>query len=268
MAEKLALDIVLCLGGFLLIDDRLDGLQEVLLRHSSGWDGALRFWPRSPHEISLDLHVTGTLLESVKRKLAEDQPWSSRVCGSVELRGATSALGLVLGVDEKTFNRVGDRWLWGNRIAIEVRKKKIGDDDAVEWAEAITRDLCATLSPWYARANSTGEYRSKNIDDTTGAVRAVGVDVAGGLPGLYWINFFGAPYVDLLGRDRLLTAPGDCIQEVGGGVLLRLSPNPLSWTSDAYRAVERSVLQHLGERYFFSKSEPTRPSIATPFEFG
>jgi hypothetical protein len=60
---------------------------------------------------------------------------------------------------------------------------------------------------WGAAFDRDG-FRARNLDETSGA-RALGRDMSKALPGLYWLNLFGAPYVDLIGVERLRTAPLD-----------------------------------------------------------
>lgn len=121
-------------------------------------------------------------------------------------------------------------------------------------------ELCTVLPVAYARAHAWAEYDGKNMDHTGGA-RAVGVDIGASLPGLYWSNFFGKLYVDLIGLNRLLSAPAYEVRKLGNGVILMLSASPWHWTTREYAEAERQVLQHLGEHYFFSKQNPDRETV-------
>jgi hypothetical protein len=84
-------------------------------------------------------------------------------------------------------------------------------------------------------------------------------------PGLYWLNFFGAPYVDLMGRERLLTAPAYEVKPVDDGVLIALDSSANAWQTAAYRQREQAVIAHLGEKYFFSRHDPARQTVAPDF---
>ena len=55
----------------------------------------------------------------------------------------------------------------------------------------------------YANSHLDSEFHAKNmIDDETG-VEAIGVDITDAIPGLYWLNYFGArACLDLIGRER------------------------------------------------------------------
>jgi hypothetical protein len=85
------------------------------------------------------------------------------------------------------------------------------------------------------------------------------------LQGLYWLNFFGAPYVDLIGRERLLSAPAYEVKAVGDGVLLVLDSDADAWQSEEYQRREQHVIEHLGKQYFFSRHDPERKTVAPDF---
>ena len=71
--------------------------------------------------------------------------------------------------------------------------------------------------------------------------------------------------MNLMGRDRLLSAPAYEVREVDEGVLLALSEDPRIWSSAEYKAIEHRVVDHLGKEYFFSRDEPERKTIAPDF---
>jgi hypothetical protein len=86
-----------------------------------------------------------------------------------------------------------------------------------------------------------------------------------GLPGLYWLNYFGPQYVDLMGRESLLSAPAYDVKAAGDGVILALDESAEAWSTDAYRQREHVVIAHIGGQYFFSRFEPDRKLVAPQF---
>ncbi|NJK52743.1 MAG: hypothetical protein HC936_07795 [Leptolyngbyaceae cyanobacterium SU_3_3] len=86
------------------------------------------------------------------------------------------------------------------------------------------------------------------------------------IPGLYWLNYFGAPYINLMQRERLISAPAYEVFENDGGVLVALDETPLNWQDESYKARERQVIEHLGSQYFFNRNEPERKTIAPDFD--
>ena len=109
------------------------------------------------------------------------------------------------------------------------------------------------------------EYDAKNISHEGGGTEAVGVDVSRYLPGLYWLNFFGKPYCELIGLERLLDTPAHEVKGVDDGVLVRLSKDSREWEREDYREAERKVLNHIGRQYCFSKEEPNQKTVAPDF---
>jgi len=187
------------------------------------------------------------------------------VFGSAELRGSNDSLILVVGIDQYVFWPIGDIWIWANDVTFQLCRARVDGMDAVAWSRRVLEQLCAALSPPHAYAHMLEEFDAKNISHEGGGTRAVGGDVSKALRGLYWLNFFGRPYRDLIGRERLLSAPGHEVTEIDDGVLLSLHENPRAWDNPEYRATERRVLEHLGPQYFFSKEEPNRKTVAPDF---
>jgi hypothetical protein len=139
-----------------------------------------------------------------------------------------------------------------------------------EWIDVFFARACEELAPWHAHASTSSEWAANNLAFNTpdGArVRAVGIDKTKYLPGLYWQNYFGGPYVDFIGRQRLLSAPACRVQEIGGGVLVKVFEDPYSWASPESSDLKRRVLAHLGEEFFFIKEAGPRTTRAPDFSF-
>lgn len=68
------------------------------------------------------------------------------------------------------------------------------------------------------------------------------------LPDIYWTTLFGARYVELFSRDRLLSAPVYRIEELdGGGIVLQLTPELADVAADetAFERIRDGVRRHL-----------------------
>jgi hypothetical protein len=150
-------------------------------------------------------------------------------------------------------------------VTFQVRKAKVDGVDSIAWCHELFRALCEHLSPWHGIAQMLDEFYAKNISHEGGGTRAVGRDISRYLPGLYWLNFFGRPYRDFIGRERLLTAPAHEVKELDSGVLLSIHKDAKAWNTLAYQAKEEQILQHIGHEYFFSKSDPNRTTTAPDF---
>lgn len=136
---------------------------------------------------------------------------------------------------------------------------------APNWASTFFKDATVSLPVRYGNARLSEEFDSKNMLNDEEGVRAIGLKLDESLPGLYWLNYFGPPYTKLIGKDRLLSCPAYSVEAVGEGVLISLAASPFEWQSSEYRTRERSAIDHLGERFFFSKSDPERATIGPDF---
>jgi hypothetical protein len=137
-----------------------------------------------------------------------------------------------------------------------------------EWAWSFFEETVSALPVRYANVRSSEEFSAKNLINDAEGLRAVGVKLDVSLPGLYWLNYFGRPYIKFIGEDRLLSAPTFAARKVGNGVLLALDDSPLNWQSAAYREREAATITHIGRQYFFLKDEPGRRLIAPDFRAG
>jgi hypothetical protein len=91
------------------------------------------------------------------------------------------------------------------------------------WPSTHRSGTSAGRAPAWGAVSSREEYDAKVMSDGPG-VAAIGRDFGRFLPGLFTLNFFGPPWVDLVGRERLLGAPG--ARAVGDGVLIAAGDDP------------------------------------------
>ncbi len=234
---------------------QLDSLQVVINELLPQWSSTLRV---AKHEDSKNRIVVGrdSRLYDCIYQVAPPK----RRLGSAVLTGAYKGISFFIKHFDGTLPPVL------NRIAIEVYGLSIVEGRAASvWARAIFEALVIRLPIRYGNAHLDEEYCAKNmIDDETG-VRAIGANVADAIPGLYWLNYFGAPYVELMGRERLLSSPAYEVKPAGDGVLLALDSSASAWQSAAYREREQETIAHLGKQFFFSRLDPDRKTVAPDF---
>lgn len=78
------------------------------------------------------------------------------------------------------------------------------------------------------------------------------------LPDIYWTTLFGARYVELFSKDRLLSAPAYRIEELdGGGIVLQLTPELADVTADeaAFERTRDAVRRHLDSDAIYDPSK-------------
>lgn len=86
-----------------------------------------------------------------------------------------------------------------------------------------------------------------------------------GLLGLYWRNFFGPPFTDLM-REKLKSLPKDVARDLGEDYwFLEVEPDPVAAMSDEGRRRESELIAHLGPDLFYDMAAErlptTRPTI-------
>lgn len=236
-------------------ESQLDGLQFVINEVLPDWSRGLRAAKDEDSEDGIAVGRGGRLHDCIHRVAAP-----KRGLGDAVISGAYQGLSFFLVHSDRTLPPEL------NEVAIEVyRLSTVENKTTSAWAREAFGAIVARLPIRYANAYADEEYYAKNmIDDETG-VRAIGANITHATPGLYWLNFFGAPYVDLMGRERLLSAPAYEVKPVDDGVLIALDEAADGWQSEAYRRRERAVIAHLGEQYFFSRHDPERKTVAPDF---
>ena len=84
--------------------------------------------------------------------------------------------------------------------------------------------------------------------------------ITSSIPNVYWANFFGKPYVEMIGGDKLRAAPCHRIEEMSdGGIMLMLTETPEESISKEGRAKAKEVKEHLGTEYFFDPKTERYP---------
>lgn len=113
----------------------------------------------------------------------------------------------------------------------------------------ITRADFALLTPeadLYAKNRPTDSFSYK------------GMDLATGVPGLYWINFFSAGYAEWLGLGQLRTEVTPLKSLPGGGVSVKFCDGPEHCRDLEVLQRQRAVVEWLGPEKFFDIRFPDR----------
>lgn len=79
-----------------------------------------------------------------------------------------------------------------------------------------------------------------------------------------WKTWFGKPYIDLIGKDKIMDAPCLYMKEYKNSILVCLYENPADWNTEKNLSMVDQFKQHLGEDYFFDAANPSR-KLKTPF---
>ena len=93
----------------------------------------------------------------------------------------------------------------------------------------------------------------------------MGRDVRRSLPGVFCLNLFGSAYLQLIGKDRMLSVPDAKAREQNGKVILELYVNPEDWSTSGGQALHDSAIARLGGQFFFDKLRPEQLTAAPDF---
>jgi hypothetical protein len=255
--------------------DDLDPVQELLVAVAPRWCRELRAWKAPRDQVPIDVSEPDALAAAVLAGAGErgetykalvekhGKPPLDRFVDSVELRGAGSELTIVISVDQMVLSPVGPKHNLGNGVSLQVRRAKVEGRSGPKWLRTAFEAFCRELSPAWGAAHHPDEYWSKVMSDEP-PVRPVGRDFGRFLPGVFWLNFFGRPYADLLGELRLRSAPN--AGPLGGGVIVAVGDDPRQWDDPEAVSLEQKVRDHLGPELFFSKGDPDRLGIAPDWD--
>ena len=239
----------------LFAQDLLDCLQGIMASKLPQWSGALSV-AENDDSPPVAVSAAASLYDCLSKMMSS----KSRL-GSAVVTGDYDRLAFYLNYVDGAFPPEL------NRLAVELYNlEPMEGEDPVVRIKDLFKAISGQMPIRYANARDDEEFRAKNmIDDETG-VEAIGVDITEAIPGLYWLNYFGAPYVELIGRERLLTAPAFEVRALGEGVMLAMDQSPNNWQPSAYHDREQAVIAHLGQQYFFSRWDPDRKTIARDFQ--
>lgn len=269
--QEYRLDLTVCVGQSLFSGDDLVVLERVLAERAGPWFTGLHAWQDEKGRREV---VAGSFAENVRQIAAEKGELyrqltaqhgpgpHERRTGSIELRGGESSLVVVIGLDDCVFAPSAGRYLWGNTITFQFCRRDCCETSASELSRGIAEECCREMNVLYAHGHLIEEWDAKNMSRDSGMM-AIGADVCRYLPGLYWLNYFGEPYCDLIGRECLLDAPAFESKPLGSGVLMLVEEDPESWNSDESHYFD--VLSHVGDQYFFLRDNLDRQTAAPSY---
>ena len=89
------------------------------------------------------------------------------------------------------------------------------------------------------------------------------------LPGIYWANFFGRPYIEFFGREKLLATPCYEVREINNDLILLLTGESLNAPEMiSGDEVVNQVKAYLNQNAFAGPNFPDEPCAVAEFNFG
>ena len=144
-------------------------------------------------------------------------------------------------------------FLMFDHLGLRVDSKWFVDKARLDKFVAIAKDLYVITG-----ANS-GYIQNWRLERALGEItdehgKLVGYKAPGvqwSLRGIFWANFFGPEYVQMFGRDRLLSAPWYKTEDLpDSGLLLLISESPFDADKPDYQERKKQIYAHLGDDAF------------------
>jgi len=80
------------------------------------------------------------------------------------------------------------------------------------------------------------------------------LELGAGLKNIYWLNIFGLPYIEILGREKLLSSPAYEVNGLGANhIRLLATPTYNSFKGKRRNELRAHIRDHFGEAYFTKK---------------
>lgn len=105
------------------------------------------------------------------------------------------------------------------------------------------------ISPIYGSIHQTGDaIKMATVQDKKYGQTIVPINLTKGLPNIYWANFLGPKYVELMGKSKAFLSPCKDLKELkDGGILLITTTSPL----DVDHKQQEELRNHIGEAFFY-----------------
>jgi hypothetical protein len=109
------------------------------------------------------------------------------------------------------------------------------------------------LQPFYGFIHQTDDkVKMTTIQHPHFGKTFLPIDFSKGLPGVYWGNFWGPPFVSQIGMEKLKLPPSYSTQVLDdGGILLLLDSSPLNYENASTRKSIKTLRNYLGDELFY-----------------
>jgi hypothetical protein len=142
----------------------------------------------------------------------------------------------------------------GNHIvSYWVEEPLFSEIDQTEGFLQMSIALYELLHPLYGFIHQTEDKveRSTVYNEKYGKT-AIPVNLNKGIPGIFWANFFGPDFVEMVGKSKLLIAPSfKTIELSDGGILILTSSSPLNPSHLQNRKKQKELYVFLGANMFY-----------------
>jgi hypothetical protein len=145
-----------------------------------------------------------------------------------------------------------------NDFSVYVRDKYFRDHSKFDELLRFCLDVCDIISADYGFICHTIQERRQS-PMLTPAER---------LPGVYWANFFGRPYIDFFGRDKLLGTPCHAVRQISEDLIVVIADeSPVGPEMLERDEIVSSIKKYLDQNAFAGPNFPDEPCAVPQFDF-
>jgi hypothetical protein len=145
-----------------------------------------------------------------------------------------------------------------NEFSIYIRDKYLKDPVKLDEVFRFCVDVCEIISADYGFISHVVQERRQS-PVLTPAER---------LPGVYWANLFGRPYIDFFGREKLLATPCHEVREISQDLIAVLADDsPLSPQMLKDDEIVGGIKNYLNQKAFAGPRFPDEPCAVPKFDF-
>jgi hypothetical protein len=133
-----------------------------------------------------------------------------------------------------------------------------------EFIKQLLCDACRTARADYGFVSTDHDYRTKHFlsvqEGVSEVQQYIGDNPEHGIPGLYWMNYFGPVYVDYFAKETVaaLSDHTETLLLDNGAVCLRFGKLPDESHAAATLDLQQAVIRILGDAAFFDRHYPER----------
>jgi hypothetical protein len=118
----------------------------------------------------------------------------------------------------------------------------------------------------YSYVHVFGESKPSPEDDLLQGL--VSHELQASLPTIPWACCFGPPYLTMIGRDRIASAPFWKVEDIGSGLLLcQAVQDPSECLGPEFNARREAIKAAIGLEYFFDPAHPRNKAVVPRFSF-
>lgn len=144
-------------------------------------------------------------------------------------------------------------------IKIRVGQRAFATDPALKFLRGLRRHFPIDLAYIHVGHDSDSQDRDRYRRHVEPFILGLPTHfLREGLPDVPWAMFFGPPYVELFGRERLLNTPAAHVEELADGIYVQLTPSvtDVAVSRESYLAAQQAAREHLDSNAFVGDASP------------